>query len=186
MFNGNNNEPVHTKDNYWGIEFNKDKENDSGVVVAIKSKYIFKVKRKISQNPINKTSCENNEIPDRASSEINKVDCINNEKLNKSYSAENKDNYKRNENLHESSEAKIKASREDNGKVDKSEYDANRVKNIRLRYLIGKKVGEDIFNIKGSRIAKKGSLITEELIDIVEKEGKMAELIINMIFPEAE
>jgi len=60
----------------------------------------------------------------------------------------------------------------------------NRIENIRFKYLIGKIIGADLMDSKGIVIASKNSLITEELIDIVDKKGKLSELILNMIFPE--
>lgn len=62
----------------------------------------------------------------------------------------------------------------------------NRIENMRLKYLVGKIVGEDLMDSKGIVIASKNLIITEELINIVDKQGKLAELILNMIFPEAE
>lgn len=58
------------------------------------------------------------------------------------------------------------------------------IKNIRSKYLIGKIVGEDLMDKKGRLLAKKGSTITEDLIEIIDKEGKLAELILNMVLPE--
>ena len=60
----------------------------------------------------------------------------------------------------------------------------NRIKNIRFKYLVGKIVGEDLMDSKGIIIASKNSLITKKMINIVDKQGKLAELILNMIFPE--
>lgn len=62
----------------------------------------------------------------------------------------------------------------------------NRIENMRLKYLVGKIVGEDLMDSKGIVIASKNLIITEELINIADKQGKLAELILNMIFPEAE
>lgn len=58
------------------------------------------------------------------------------------------------------------------------------IKNIRSKYLVGKIVGEDLMDRQGNLLVKKGSTITENLIEIVDKEGKLAELILNMILPE--
>lgn len=58
------------------------------------------------------------------------------------------------------------------------------IKNIRSKYLIGKIVGEDLMDRQGRLLARKGSIITENLIEIIDKEGKLAELILNMILPE--
>ena len=60
----------------------------------------------------------------------------------------------------------------------------NRIKNIRFKYLVGKIVGEDLMDSKGIIIASKNSVITKNMINIVDKQGKLAELILNMIFPE--
>lgn len=58
------------------------------------------------------------------------------------------------------------------------------VRNIRSKYLINKIVGEDLLDKQGNLLVRKGSIITENLIKIVDKEGKLAELILNMILPE--
>ncbi|MCB2295194.1 hypothetical protein LGK95_17050 [Clostridium algoriphilum] len=60
----------------------------------------------------------------------------------------------------------------------------NRIENIRFKYLVGKIVGADLMDSKGIVIASKNSLITEKLINIADKQGKLSELILNMIFPE--
>lgn len=60
----------------------------------------------------------------------------------------------------------------------------NRINNIRFKYLVGKIVGEDLMDSKGIIIASKNTVITKNMINIVDKQGKLAELILNMIFPE--
>ena len=62
----------------------------------------------------------------------------------------------------------------------------NRIENIRLKYLVGKIVGEDLMDNKGIVIVSKNVMITEEVINIADEQGKLSELILNMIFPEAE
>jgi hypothetical protein len=60
----------------------------------------------------------------------------------------------------------------------------DRLENIRLKYIVGKIVGEDLVDNKGTVIAIKDSLITAELIDIALMHGKLSELILNMMFEE--
>ena len=74
------------------------------------------------------------------------------------------------------------SSRDSHDKVN--EVLEERIENIRIKYLVGKKVGEDLLDAGGIVIATKNSLITEDLINIVDKQGKLSELILNMIFPE--
>lgn len=66
---------------------------------------------------------------------------------------------------------------EDNQEPDK-------VKDIRLKYVVGKIVGEDLMDKEGKLLAAKDSVITEALVEEATKEGKLAELIINMQLPE--
>jgi DivIVA domain-containing protein len=56
--------------------------------------------------------------------------------------------------------------------------------NIRYRYLIGKIVGLDITDSSNAVIVKQDSLITSEIVEKVEAEGKLAELVINMKMPD--
>lgn len=63
---------------------------------------------------------------------------------------------------------------------------SRKIENIRLNYILGKIVGEDLKDNYGNIIASKNSLITEEMINIAEEAGKLPELIINMIFPEED
>jgi predicted patatin/cPLA2 family phospholipase len=60
----------------------------------------------------------------------------------------------------------------------------NQIVNIRSKYLIGKIVGEDLMDGSGKLLAKNGLVITEDLIEKVDIEGKLPELILNMILPE--
>lgn len=61
---------------------------------------------------------------------------------------------------------------------------ANKIKDVRLKYLVGKIVGEDLMDKTGKLLAKKGSTITELLVEIASIEGVLSELIINMQLPE--
>jgi DivIVA domain-containing protein len=56
--------------------------------------------------------------------------------------------------------------------------------NIRYRYLIGKIVGQDITDSSNAVIVQQDSLITSEIVEKVEAEGKLAELVINMKMPD--
>jgi len=59
------------------------------------------------------------------------------------------------------------------------------ITNIKYKYLIGKKVGETLLDSNGQVIASKNSHITAEVIEKAEKEGKLVNLIVNMIIPES-
>lgn len=58
------------------------------------------------------------------------------------------------------------------------------IQNIRKKYIVGKLVGEDLFDCSNNLIIKKDSIITVEIIDRAEREGKLVELIIGMKLPE--
>lgn len=60
----------------------------------------------------------------------------------------------------------------------------DKVKDIRLKYVVGKIVGEDLMDKEGKLLASKDSVITEALVEEATREGKLAELIINMQLPE--
>jgi hypothetical protein len=66
----------------------------------------------------------------------------------------------------------------------KSKAVSGEIENLRYKYLVGKIAGEDIYNNKNNIIIPKNTEITTDIITIAEKEGKLSELIINMIFPE--
>lgn len=105
------------------------------------------------------------------------------EMLEKGDTKENIDNVEKVEKIEkiENVDGKVASKQE---KVNKTLE--NRIENMRLKYLVGKIVGEDLMDNKGIVIASKNVRITEELINIADKQGKLAELILNMIFPEAE
>lgn len=62
---------------------------------------------------------------------------------------------------------------------------ASEINNLRLKYLIGKVTGEDLLDNNGKVIVAKNSLITNDIINMAENEGKLADLIVNMTLPEA-
>lgn len=57
---------------------------------------------------------------------------------------------------------------------------------IRNKYLIGKIAGDDLYDREGSIIISKGSVITADVVKISEQEGKLAELVVNMLLPGME
>lgn len=86
-------------------------------------------------------------------------------------------------------------------KVDKSSYyerDAEKsdisddgravnqesIDKVKQRYMVGKIVGEDIYDSRGGVIVKRHELITMDIIDKVEKAGKIVDLVVNMQFPD--
>jgi len=66
-----------------------------------------------------------------------------------------------------------------------NEVIASEINDLRLKYLIGKVTGENLLDNKGNVIVAKNLLITNDIINIAEKEGKLADLIVNMTLPEA-
>lgn len=69
--------------------------------------------------------------------------------------------------------------------LEEKEFEAGKgiemeITQIKNNYLIGKIVGEDILDNNGDIIVHKNEHITEEIINAVEKEGKLVDLILNM------
>ncbi len=58
------------------------------------------------------------------------------------------------------------------------------IKKMRNTLIIGKIAGEDLLDSNNRAIIRKGKVLTEEDILLAEKETKLPELIINMVFPE--
>ena len=54
------------------------------------------------------------------------------------------------------------------------------------KYLIGKIAGDDILDREGKFIVSKNSIITSDIVEKAEQEGKLAELIVNMLLPGME
>jgi hypothetical protein len=57
------------------------------------------------------------------------------------------------------------------------------IRMIRQKYIVGKIAGEDVYDSTGKLIIAKQSLITGEVVDKADAEGKLAELIVHMIIP---
>lgn len=68
-------------------------------------------------------------------------------------------------------------------KTRKSPAIADQAYNLRKRYIVGKIAGGDLKGSDGKVIVAKNSIIIEEIIRKAEEEGKLAELIVNMIVP---
>lgn len=60
------------------------------------------------------------------------------------------------------------------------------INNIRFKYITGKIAGRDLYDPTGELIIAKGKVITSEIVARVETEGKLPELIVNMILPGME
>ena len=60
------------------------------------------------------------------------------------------------------------------------------IEEIRQRYIVGKLAGEDLYDSNNSLIIAKNQAITADVISRAEREGKLAELIVNMIIPGME
>lgn len=63
---------------------------------------------------------------------------------------------------------------------------AREIKTVRYKYVVGKLAGEDLHDGEGQLIIRKDEVITPGVIDRAEREGKLAELIINMVIPGME
>lgn len=60
------------------------------------------------------------------------------------------------------------------------------INNIRFKYIAGKIAGQDLYDSSGKLIIAKGKVITSEIVATVETEGKLPELIVNMVLPGME
>lgn len=77
-----------------------------------------------------------------------------------------------------------KAVRED--KLAGSSAVTAQINNIRYKYISGKAAGQDLYDQDGKLIIAKGEIITSEVIGKAEAEGKLPELIVNMVIPGME
>jgi hypothetical protein len=69
------------------------------------------------------------------------------------------------------------------GKSKQSPAITEEIRMIRQKYIVGKIAGEDVYDSTGKLIIAKQSMITGEVVDKADVEGKLAELIVNMIIP---
>lgn len=60
------------------------------------------------------------------------------------------------------------------------------IKTVRHKYVVGKLAGEDLTDGSGQIIIRKGEEITAETVDRAEREGMLADLIVNMVIPGLE
>lgn len=63
---------------------------------------------------------------------------------------------------------------------------AQEINSVRHKYVVGKLAGEDLLDNSGEVIIHKNELITPEIMESAEQEGKLAELIVNMVIPGLE
>ncbi|MCR4440824.1 MAG: hypothetical protein QHH10_01565 [Peptococcaceae bacterium] len=63
---------------------------------------------------------------------------------------------------------------------------AAEINSMRYKYIAGKIAGEDLFDGGGKLIIARGEKITTEVIGRAEAEGKLPELIVNMVLPGME
>ncbi|NTW05078.1 MAG: hypothetical protein HGA27_03025 [Peptococcaceae bacterium] len=70
--------------------------------------------------------------------------------------------------------------------INSSTVVSREIKTVRHKYIVGKLAGEDLADSKGEIVIRKNEIITPEIIDKSEREGKLAELIVNMIIPGLE
>lgn len=57
---------------------------------------------------------------------------------------------------------------------------------IRNKYVVGKLAGDNLYDQQGTLIVAKNQVITSEIVDWADQEGKLSELIFNMIIPGLE
>lgn len=68
-----------------------------------------------------------------------------------------------------------------NSVTQRPRQSSNSLDPIKLRYIVGKRTGKDIYGEMGALLIKKGDLIDAKVVRIVEREGKLVELILNMV-----
>lgn len=68
-----------------------------------------------------------------------------------------------------------------NGTNSSPGRDLRQIDQIKYRYVVGKRSGKDILSSTGDIIIGKYQVITEQAIDLAEREGKLVELIVNMV-----
>ncbi len=92
--------------------------------------------------------------------------------------------------LKDYSDEKIENSTEENASSDGgnsgSPAVASEIINTRFKYIAGKLAGKDLIGNNGEAIITKGATITKEIISKAETEGKLPELIVNMVLPGME
>ncbi len=69
---------------------------------------------------------------------------------------------------------------------NKSKENAEDLLSLRHRYIVGKISGETILDLRGKVIIAKNETISPEVVEIAKAEGKLAELIMNMMIPDTE
>jgi hypothetical protein len=78
----------------------------------------------------------------------------------------------------------------EHAQASQEERDSNHtdpeIQALKNRYIVGKLSGEDILDRQGKVIVAKNSVITEAAMLLAEREGKLVELILNMIIPGME
>ncbi|MGZ4033179.1 MAG: hypothetical protein ACXVP2_13560 [Tumebacillaceae bacterium] len=64
-----------------------------------------------------------------------------------------------------------------------SEAVSTEIASIRNRYIVGKMAGEDLLDNQNRLIVAKGEVISAEVVEIAEREGRLPDLIVNMKIP---
>jgi hypothetical protein len=64
-----------------------------------------------------------------------------------------------------------------------SEAVTTEIASIRNRYIVGKVAGEDLLDGQNRLIVAKGEVISAEVVEIAEREGRLPDLIVNMKIP---
>lgn len=60
---------------------------------------------------------------------------------------------------------------------------SDEIHSIQNRYIVGKAAGENLYAASGRLIVAKGQMITGEIVQNAEREGKLPELIVHMVIP---
>lgn len=55
---------------------------------------------------------------------------------------------------------------------------------VKTRYIVGKRAGSDLFDQQGQLIVSKDDVLTAEIVAVAEYNGKLVELILNMVIDD--
>lgn len=61
---------------------------------------------------------------------------------------------------------------------------AQRVDELKLRYIVGKVAGKDLVDTRGQLIAQRGEKLTAAVVEAADRAGKLVELIVNMVIDD--
>lgn len=70
------------------------------------------------------------------------------------------------------------------GRASVLDLNRDEAEHVKTRYIVGKRAGKDLFDQQGQLIIRKDEVITAEIVAVVEYNGKLVELILNMVIDD--